>query len=143
MKDYLLFGIANKLDFFDVLGKKEKKVVRGIVERFGITHLYDKKLGELSGGERQIVSICFAIVKDSKVALLDKPCYAVDIVNQNKVLTILNSITKDNEKTILFSTHNPNHALYMKAKVFLIGFGKIIDSGPAEVETNLWGRDLL
>ena len=132
VKDYLLFGTANKLDLFDVPGKGEKEAVREIVERFGITHLYDKKLGELSGGERQIVSICSAMVQDSKVVLLDEPCSALDIVNQNKVLTILNSIAKDSEKTILFSTHNPNHALYTEANVFLLGSGKIIDSGPAE-----------
>ncbi len=132
VKDYLLFGTANKLDLFDVPGKGEKEAVREIVERFGITHLYDKKLGELSGGERQIVSVCSAMVQDSKVVLLDEPCSALDIVNQNKVLTILNSIAKDSEKTILFSTHNPNHALYTEANVFLLGSGKIIDSGPAE-----------
>ena len=132
VKDYLLFGTANKLDLFDVPGKGEKEAVMEIVERFGITHLYDKKLGELSGGERQIVSICSAMVQDSKVVLLDEPCSALDIVNQNKVLTILNSIAKDSEKTILFSTHNPNHALYTEANVFLLGSGKIIDSGPAE-----------
>ena len=132
VKDYLLFGTANKLDLFDVPGKGEKEAVREIVERFGITHLYDKKLGELSGGERQIVSVCSAMVQDSKVVLLDEPCSALDIVNQNKVLTILNSIAKDSEKTILFSTHNPNNALYTEANVFLLGSGKIIDSGPAE-----------
>lgn len=132
VKDYLLFGTANKLNLFDVPGKGEKEAVREIVERFGITHLYDKNLGELSGGERQIVSICSAMVQDSKVVLLDEPCSALDIVNQNKVLTILNSIAKDSEKTILFSTHNPNHALYTEANVFLLGSGKIIDSGPAE-----------
>ena len=132
VRDYLLFGTANKLDLFDVPGEDEKKAVKEIVERFGITHLYDKKLGELSGGERQIVSICSAMVQDSKVVLMDEPCSALDIVNQNKVLTILNSIAKDSEKTILFSTHNPNHALHTGANVYLLGSGKIIDSGPAK-----------
>ena len=72
------------------------------------------------------------MVQDSAVVLLDEPCSALDIVNQNKVLSILNSIAKDNEKTILFSTHNPNHALYTKANVMLLSSGKIIDQGPAE-----------
>lgn len=132
VKDYLLFGTANRIDLFDMPGEQEKDSVRGIVERFGITHLTDKKLGELSGGERQIVSICSAMVQDSEVVLLDEPCSALDIVNQNKVLSVLNSIAREDGKTILFSTHNPNHALYTGAGVFLLNNGQIIDSGPAE-----------
>ena len=132
VKDYLLFGTANRIDLFDMPGKEEKDAVNRIVERFGIGHLYEKKLGELSGGERQIVSICSAMVQDSEVVLLDEPCSALDIVNQNKVLSVLNSIARNDGKTILFSTHNPNHALYTGADVFLLKDGKIIDSGSAQ-----------
>ena len=86
VKDYILFGTANKLDVFDVPGREEKDAVEEVLERFGIGHLSDKKLGELSGGERQLVSICSAMVQDSEAVLLDEPCSALDISNQNKVL---------------------------------------------------------
>ncbi len=132
VKDYLLFGTVNRLDLFDTPDRKEIDAVEKVVDQFDIGHLYDKKLGELSGGERQIISICSAMVQDSEVVLLDEPCSALDIVNQNKVLSILNSRAEDSNKTILFSTHNPNHALYTKATVFLLNNGRIADCGPAE-----------
>lgn len=131
VKDYILFGTANKLDVFDVPGREEKDAVEEVLERFGIGHLSDKKLGELSGGEHQLVSICSAMVQDSEAVLLDEPCSALDISNQNKVLSALNSIAEDDGKTILFSTHNPNHALFTGANVFLMSSGTMIDSGPA------------
>ena len=131
VRDYLLFGTANKLDMFSIPDEDERMKVHDVVKKFGIEHLCDKKLGELSGGERQIVSICSAMVQDSQVIILDEPCSALDIVNQNKVLTTLNSIAHDSGKTIFFSTHNPNHALFTDANVFLLSSGRIIDSGIA------------
>ena len=131
VKDYLLFGTAGRLDAFDMPGQEQIDSVMENVKRFGIEGLYNRRLGELSGGERQIVSICSAMVQDSEVILLDEPCSALDIVNQSKVLSVLGSIADGDGKTVLFSTHNPNHALYTDANVFLLGNGRIIDSGPA------------
>ena len=101
------------------------------MERFGIEHLSEKRLGELSGGERQIVSICASMAQDTKVVILDEPCSALDIVNQDKVLSILKSIAEEDNKTIVLSTHNPNHALYLNSNVVLMKDGKIADSGCA------------
>ena len=128
VRDYLLFGTVNRLDLFDSPGREEKERVESLVEEFGIQHLYRKNLGELSGGERQIVSICSAMVQDSDAVLLDEPCSALDMANQERVLAILRSIA-DGGKTIFFSTHNPNHALRTDAHVFLMKSGKVIDSG--------------
>lgn len=130
VRDYLLFGTLNRLDLFDSPGEGERARVEELVDEFGIRHLYGKSLGELSGGERQIVSICSAMVQDSDAVLLDEPCSALDIANQEKVLSILRTIA-DGGKTVFFSTHNPNHALRTDAQVLLMQSGRIIDSGAA------------
>lgn len=129
--DYLLFSTSNSLDFYELPGDEHiDRACRQMVE-LGISDLQDKRLGELSGGQRQMVSICSAMVQDSRVIVLDEPCSALDIVNQNKVLTTLGRIAKDSGKTVLFSTHNPNHALRLDANVLLMKSGRIIDSGLA------------
>jgi len=132
VKEYVLFGTANRLDMFDMPEKEEMDIAERQLDRFGIRHMENRRLGELSGGERQIVSICSSMAQDTEVVILDEPCSALDIVNQEKVLSTLKSIAEDDGKTIIMSTHNPNHALYLGSDVFLMKNGRIIYSGKAE-----------
>ena len=131
VSEYILFGTANRLDVFESPGKGEIAIAKRQMARFGIEHFSDKRLGELSGGERQIVSLCSSMAQDTKVVILDEPCSALDIVNQDKVLSTLKSIAEEDSKTIILSTHNPNHALYLDSNVFLMKDGRITDSGCA------------
>ena len=88
-------------------------------------------MNQLSGGEKQIVTIATAILQDTPIILLDEPTSALDLKNQNLVLSLLKEISKDG-KTIIFSSHNPNHALFLEANVLLMSEGKIIIEGASE-----------
>ena len=127
--DYLLFGTVNKMNFYQSPKEEDKKRVLDCAEEFGITYLLDKKLGEISGGERQIVSICAAIIQDTNLVILDEPTSALDIKNQNKVLSVIKQIAQEQGKTFVLSSHNPNHALYLDSQVFILQKGKIVKSG--------------
>ena len=146
--DYLLFGTVNKMNFYQSPKEEDKKRVLDCAEEFGITHLLDKKLGEISGGERQIVSICGAIVQDTDLIILDEPTSALDIKNQHAVLSIIKKIAREQGKTFILSSHNPNHALYLDSNVFLLKNGSILAQGQAEdiinVETlkSVYGEDI-
>lgn len=135
--DYLLFGTVNKMNFYQSPKEEDKKRVLDCAKQFGITHLLDKKLGEISGGERQIVSICAAIVQDTNLVILDEPTSALDIKNQHAVLSIIKRIAKEQGKTFILSSHNPNHALYLSSNVFLLRHGKILAQGQAEDIINI------
>lgn len=135
--EYLLFGTVNKMNFYQSPKEEDKKRVLDCAKQFGITHLLDKKLGEISGGERQIVSICAAIVQDTNLVILDEPTSALDIKNQHAVLSIIKRIAKEQGKTFILSSHNPNHALYLSSNVFLLRHGKILAQGQAEDIINI------
>ena len=135
--DYLLFGTVNKMNFYQSPKEEDKKKVLDCAKQFGITHLIDKKLGELSGGERQIVSICAAIVQDTNLVILDEPTSALDIKNQHAVLSIIKKIAKEQGKTFILSSHNPNHSLYLNSNVFLLKSGTIVAQGRAEDIINI------
>ena len=130
--DYLLFGTVNKMNFCQSPKEEDKKRVLDCAKQFGITHLLDKKLGEISGGERQIVSICAAIVQDTNLVILDEPTSALDIKNQNKVLSVIKRIAQDKGKTFILSSHNPNHALYLDSNVYVLKDGRIENFGRAK-----------
>ena len=135
--DYLLFGTVNKMNFYQSPKEEDKKRVLDCAKRFGIVHLIDKKLGEISGGERQIVSICAAIVQDTNLVILDEPTSALDIKNQHAVLSIIKKIAKEQGKTFILSSHNPNHSLYLDSNVFLLKSGTIVAQGRAEDIINI------
>lgn len=132
VQEYLLFGNVNKMRFYESPTDEDIKRVEDIARRFEIDELLDCKLGEISGGERQIVSICGAIVQETDVIVLDEPTSALDIKNQNKVLSFIKEIAERENKTFILSSHNPNHALYLNANVFLLQNGNISEYGKAE-----------
>ena len=135
--DYLLFGTVNKMNFYQSPKEEDKKKVLDCAKQFGIMHLIDKKLGEISGGERQIVSICAAIVQDTNLVILDEPTSALDIKNQHIVLSIIKKIAKEQGKTFILSSHNPNHSLYLNSNVFLLKSGTIVAQGRAKDIINI------
>ena len=146
--DYLLFGTVNKMNFYQSPKEEDKKKVLDCAGEFGITYLLDKKLGEISGGERQIVSICAAIVQDTNLVILDEPTSALDIKNQNKVLSLIKKIAREQGKTFILSSHNPNHALYLEGNVVLLKDSKILKEGKAseiitiDILKNIYGDNI-
>lgn len=132
VKDYLTFGFANDLKFYEKPKVEHLKKVEEYAERFRITHLLKKFINEISGGERQIVSICCAVLQNTPIVLLDEPTSALDLKNQNVVLSILSEIAKKENKTIILSSHNPNHALYLNSEVALMKHGTIVKKGKAQ-----------
>ena len=146
--DYLLFGTVNKMNFYQSPKEEDEKKVLDCAEEFGITYLLDKRLGEISGGERQIVSICAAIVQDTNLVILDEPTSALDIKNQNKVLSLIKKIAGEQGKTFILSSHNPNHALYLDSNVVLLKDGKILKEGKSseiitiDILKNIYGDNI-
>ena len=132
VKQYLSYGTTNTLAFYEHPGKEEMELVEATAEKLHITHLLDKNLGEISGGELQIVLIACALIQRTPVMLLDEPTSALDMKNQNLVLSLLKDISKEENKTIILSSHNPNHALFLDANVVLIHDGVVCDEGPAK-----------
>ena len=104
VREYLLFGRVNKLNFYSSPKKQDEDAMLECAERFGITYLLDKKLGEISGGERQIVSICSAIIQDTDLVILDEPTSALDIKNQHTVLSLIREIANECGKTFILSS---------------------------------------
>lgn len=132
VRQYLSYGTTNTLAFYENPGKEEMEIVEKTAKRFNITKLLDKNLSELSGGELQIVLIACAIIQNTEILLLDEPTSALDMKNQNLVLSLLKDISKEENKTIILSSHNPNHALFLDANVVLMQNGAIYDEGYAK-----------
>lgn len=125
VRDYLSFSFANRLNFNKKPNQDQLKELDDMAKRFELSYLLDKKIDEISGGERQKVSICSAMLQNTKVIVLDEPTSALDLKNQYLVLKLISEISNERNKIVIFSTHNPNHALFLNCMVAIMKNGKI------------------
>ncbi len=130
VRDYLVEGRTPYLNSFSIPGKKEYLISEKYSSMVGISHLLSKNIQHLSGGELQLVLITRALVQETPIILMDEPMSALDLGNQVKILKLIKELQRQ-KKTILFSSHNPNHALVLDANVCMIKDGQAIASGIA------------
>ena len=145
--DYVMMGCACELGLFERPGKKERAAADIALEELGIAPLRDRSFTELSGGEQQQVMIARAIVRKPRAILLDEPTSHLDVPNQIKVLRMIRSLT-DHGYAVMFTTHNPDHALMLGGSAVLFDADGSIRSGAvSEVVTeenlqSVYGSDL-
>ena len=75
---------------------KEEALIQGseILEELKITHLKDRIIFDLSGGEQKIVALAGLLILKPKILLLDEPTNALDEQSEKRIIEILNSIKK-------------------------------------------------
>ena len=128
VKDFLLFGFVSNLKFYEEPNQEHAIKMNDAARKVDIELLLNKKLNELSGGERQKVYICSAYLQDTPLIVLDEPMSALDLKNQSLIVDVLKELREEG-KTIILSTHNPNIALVLDSKVILMNNGEIYRLG--------------
>lgn len=110
--------------------------VNHLLERLGITHLAQKYLNKLSGGQRQLVGLAQALVRRPKLLLLDEPLSALDLNYQYHVMALLRHETQTQDLITIVVLHDLNTALNHTDHTLLLHQGGIVAQGrPADVIT--------
>jgi iron complex transport system ATP-binding protein len=99
------------------------------LERFGIAHLRDRPYTMISGGERQLALLARALAQEPRFIVLDEPTASLDFGNQGKVMREIRSLAASGHG-VLFTTHDPNHALRAADRAYLLRDGARIVDGP-------------
>lgn len=111
------------------------QVDRALVE-LSITSLGERDIGDLSGGQRQLVSAAQALVQEPEILMLDEPTSALDLNRQISLLTVLRRLANERQMLILVALHDLGHALRFADAAMLLENGRLIACGPtAEVIT--------
>jgi iron complex transport system ATP-binding protein len=102
----------------------------------GVDHLAERSLNELSGGQRQMISIAQAIVKEPKVLLMDEPTNSLDLQHQLVLFDLIREIADEQKITSLVALHDLNLAARYADNVIVLNNGKVVEGGsPEEVLT--------
>ncbi|MFT3803819.1 MAG: ABC transporter ATP-binding protein [Burkholderiaceae bacterium] len=110
----------------------ELDAVTRMLQTLGINALAGQELTALSGGQRQLVSIAQALIREPSVLLLDEPTSALDLQNQFEVLDLLRRLARERSMCIVMAIHDINHALRFTDHVIVLHDGRVEASGKPE-----------
>ena len=117
--EFILFGRNCHLPFGSSPSESDYEIAKNNAEKLGITHLLSKDINKLSGGERQLAFIARALTQESKIIVMDEPTASLEDLQRAG-------------KTVVFTIHNPEHAIKLNCDVAIMKDGKVIQCGKAK-----------
>lgn len=105
------------------------QAVAMVLSRLSIDHLSDLYVGDLSGGQQQMVSMAQVIVRDPKLFLLDEPTSALDLRHQLEIMNIIREETRARGIVSIVALHDLNLTARFADHVVLMREGRIISAG--------------
>ena len=109
----------------------------------GLEERLSSKVGLLSGGQRQAVTLLMATLNRPKLLLLDEHTAALDPKTASKVLSLTERIVRENNLTTLMITHNMKDAITYGNRLIMLYDGKIVVDISGEEKKSLTVKDLL
>ncbi len=109
----------------------------------GLESRMASKVGLLSGGQRQALTLLMATIKEPKLLLLDEHTAALDPKTAQKVLDMTERVVNEHHLTTMMITHNMKHAIKYGNRLIMMNDGQIIYDVSGEEKKNLEVSDLL
>jgi zinc/manganese transport system ATP-binding protein len=120
---------------FVSLDKATRREIDWALDEVGARHLARRSIGELSGGERQLVLLSQAIIGKPRLLMLDEPLISLDPAHQRSVVEIARRICDDLKIAILFSAHELNPLINAIDRVLYLGAGQAVIGAVEDVVT--------
>ncbi|MDN6161638.1 MAG: ABC transporter ATP-binding protein, partial [Atopostipes sp.] len=92
----------------------------------------NRKTGELSGGEQQRIGVLRAFAADPDIILMDEPFSSLDPISRKSLQNDVIKMHKENNKTIVFVTHDMQEAILLGSRIALMEEGEIVQKGTTE-----------
>lgn len=127
------------------LNRRDTDKFRTALESFGmgLENRMKTKVGLLSGGQRQVVTLLMCTFVTPDLLLLDEHTAALDPATSEKVTQITNNIVSKNNITTMMITHNLNSALHTGTRTIMMDRGRIVVEISGEKRNRMSVQDML
>ena len=131
--------------FRKALNKKDTAFFRESLARYnmGLEDRMKTKVGLLSGGQRQVVTLLMCTLVPPKLLLLDEHTAALDPATSEKIMEITKTIVEEHHLTTMMITHNLNQAMLTGNRTIMMDSGNIILDIDQEQRSKMTLNDLL
>ena len=108
-----------------------------LIEQFHISHVADKKAGELSYGQQKLVDIAMAFMSDPDLVLLDEPCAGVNPALVGGISKLLKELNQSRKGSFVVIEHNMDFVMALCHRIMVMVEGEVLAIGtPAEIRAN-------
>lgn len=136
----VVMGRSPHLGILGMEDKNDFRIAEEAMRFTDVSHLADRKLFQLSGGELQRVIIARAICQQPEIILLDEPTTALDPAHQLKIMDLMEKFHKEQATTIVMVSHDLNLASMYGDRLLLLKDGKVVKVGDPK---NVLNKELL
>ncbi|MCQ2452828.1 MAG: ATP-binding cassette domain-containing protein [Oscillospiraceae bacterium] len=136
---------AAKKGLRPAITKKDRAVFRDVLAELdmGLENRLKTKVGLLSGGQRQAVTLLMAVIVTPKILLLDEHTAALDPLTAEKVLAVTNKVVEEKKITTLMITHNIASSLEMGNRTIMLDDGRVVMDLSGEERAGMTVESLL
>lgn len=123
------------------LSDDDYAIINKAIEQTNLSSLKERKCFELSDGQLQKVMIARALAQDTDVIILDEPTTHLDMYHKAYILKLLQQLTRDTNKTILFSSHEIDLAIQLCDTMIVMTNHNVVHDLPCKlIEKKVFDR---
>lgn len=135
--DTILMGRFPHQNHWSTMSQKDADIVEDIMHKTNLTHLRDRMLSQLSGGELQRTMIARAMAQQTPILLLDEPLSNLDITHKYEIMDILKELNQNERVTIIIILHEFSFVKRYANKTLILNDGTIQNFGPTDEVFNI------
>ena len=125
-KSFYIYGLL-----WEIPKSTVAKRASELMELFDLNEIRNRRMFELSGGQKKRVQVAREFIHDMKVLFLDEPTVGMDPIMRREILNYIREKSRDG-LTVLFTTHILEEADYLCKKIGMINRGKMVAEGRSE-----------
>jgi len=129
--DYVLLGRNPYVSYFGTETKHDRALVADVLERLDLHEFARRRVGTLSGGEKQRLVIARAVAQEAPILLLDEPTSALDIGHQQQALELVDRLRHEHGLTVVSAMHDLTLAGLYADRLALLHQGHVVATGTA------------
>lgn len=132
VSEIIKMGRAPYQGRFEFENDRDNELAFQAMETVGITHLQDRLVSEISGGEKQLTSFARALAQEPELMILDEPATFLDVRHKTEILRLLLKLKTERNMSIIAATHDVFSALFYFDKLIILKDGETLAEGECD-----------